>query len=199
MDNGNTTNIGGRVQFRKRALGTENSSDWKIISRMARIFGCSAEYKDSFGVTEEIAAKVSAYADINKKSVQEAGKNRKSISCVAGKAQALPTVSQPKGGFKLRVSPYLFAQDKILSASTPLKHHFKTSAIYMHEKDAADLSMKTGDDVLVVSAGVSVKAKVVVSNQCNPGGVVLQRVSDEQGVMSLASSDGLVSWVQITR
>ena len=140
---------------------------------MARIFGCSAEYKDSFGVTEEIAAKVSAYADINKKSVQEAGKNRKSISCVAGKAQALPTVSQPKGGFKLRVSPYLFAQDKILSASTPLKHHFKTSAIYMHEKDAAD--------------------------QCNPGGVVLQRVSDEQGVMSLASSDGLVSWVQITR
>lgn len=198
-DEGTTTNIGGRVQYRRRGLAANNPSDWKIISRMIQALGGSAEYKSSFDVTAEIAAKVSGYGEINKKSIQKIGKNRGAISCVGGKAQVVPPGQQPKGSLKLRISRYLFAHDKILDASTPLAHHFKTATVYLHEKDATDLRIKTGDDVVVTSGGASIKAKVVVSNKCNSGGVVMPGVSDDQRIMSLASDDGSVAWVQIAR
>jgi hypothetical protein len=44
-----------------------------------------------------------------------------------------------------------------------------------------------------------VKAEVRVSNRCNPGGAVVPKVSDEQGVMSLAEAGKAVSWVMIKK
>lgn len=198
-DEGSTTNIGGRVQCRSRGLTAENIPDWKIVSLMAKALGGDAEYKDSFGVTAEIAAKIPAYAEINKKSIRKNGKTRGSIGYAGGKAEAQPDEPQPKGALKLRICHFLFAKDKILNGASPLKHHFKEPFIQMHEKDAGSLGIKTGDSVLVTSGGASVRVKAMVSNQCNPGGVIMPKVSDCQGIMALAGDNGLIGWAQVTR
>jgi NADH-quinone oxidoreductase chain G len=198
-DDGTTTNIGGRVQYRRRGLSKESQPDWKIISAMARSLGDTADYKDSFCVTKEISEKVPAYGEINKKSIKMVGKNRGAISCTTGKPEAVSSDHQQNGALRLRVSYRLFAQDKILEASSPLSHHFKKTTIFLHEKDAISLRVKTGDGVSVISGDVAISAVAVVSNSCNPGGVILPKSSDDAGLMSLANNNGSVAWVLVKR
>ncbi|NIP99257.1 MAG: molybdopterin-dependent oxidoreductase, partial [Nitrospinaceae bacterium] len=38
-DEGTTTNIGGRVQYRRRGLNTTHPPDWKIVNWMAKALG----------------------------------------------------------------------------------------------------------------------------------------------------------------
>lgn len=200
-DEGTTTNIGGRVQYRKRALVTDKPSDWKIISKMAQALGDATVYKDFFNITSEISNKIPAYGEINKKSIKKNGKNRGAMPCVIGKLDAVPTVAQQEGALRLRVSNFLFARDKILNSTTPLSHHFKKASVHLHEKDAAKLGVKNGDNVFVAgtTSGVCVKSEVMVSNRCNPGGVVMPRVSDEESISSLESDNGSVAWVKVSR
>lgn len=198
-DAGTTTNIGGRVQCRRRGLLTESQADWKIISQMARTLGDTADYKESFDVTTEISANVPAYGEINKKSIAEIGRNRGAISCPANKADLVASNHQQNGALKLRISHRLFAQDKILDASSPLAHHFKKTTVLLHEKDAIALRVKSGDVVSVISGDVTLSAVAAVSNSGNPGSVILPKVSDDAGVMSLANDDGSIAWVLVKR
>lgn len=102
-------------------------------------------------------------------------------------------------GLVLRVASVLFSHDKILDAESPLAHQFQPSTVHLHETDAGALGVQEGDEVRVTGNGHEVKAEVRVSNRCNPGGVVLPKVSDEQGVMSLAEAGKALSRVTIRK
>jgi len=201
VDDGTTTNIGGRVQFRKGGLKTAHPADWKIISLMANTVneeGDGTNYITSFSVTDEIAKKVPGYAEISKKSIKKEGMTRVPVSGINGNgAEAEESASPNPGALKLRIANYLFAHDKILDATSVLAHQFKSSTVHLHEKDAKKLKLKNEDDVVVVSGGTQVEAQVEISNRCNPGGVVLPNISDEQGVWRLADNRDSVTWVEI--
>ncbi|MFQ5449755.1 MAG: NADH-quinone oxidoreductase subunit NuoG [Nitrospinaceae bacterium] len=198
-DEGTTTNIGGRVQLRKRGLNTVNPPDWKIVSWMAETLGGESRFLPSFSVTDEIAAKVPGYGEINKKSVKQVGKNRLAISRTPESGAESPDfpAGNNSGSLKLRIASYLFAHDKILDASSQLAHHFKPSTIHLNEEDAKILGLQNGDEVWIESGKAQVKAEVEISNRCNPGAVVVPRISDEQGVGGLVSGGGSADWVEI--
>ncbi len=193
-DDGTTTNIGGRVQFRKGGLKTTNAPDWKIISMMAKTLGDETDYITSFSVTDEIAKMVPGYGDISKKSIKKMGLARTAAQYQNGtKPDSAKSQPAKSDGLKLRIASYLFAHDKILDADSRLAHQFKPSTVHLHEDDAKKLGLKNGDDVIVVSGDTQVRAEVEISGKCNPGGVVLPRISDEQGVLGLAGADGISS------
>ena len=199
-DEGTTTNIGGRVQFRKGGLKSAHPPDWKIISMMAKTLDDESSYITSFSVTDEIAKKVPGYGEISKKSIKKEGMTRTSAQ---GSNGALPEAAKPNspngGSLKLRIANYLFAHDKILDASSTLAHQFKSSIVHLHDEDAKKLGLKNDDDVIVVSGGAEVKAQVEISSRCNPGGVVLPKISDEQGVWGLVDSQNDVTWVEVRK
>ena len=93
----------------------------------------------------------------------------------------------------------LFGHDKILDAESQLAHQFQPSTVHLHESDAGTLGVQEGDEVRVTGNGHEVRAEVRVSNRCNPGGVVLPKVSDEQGVWSLVEAGKAVSRVMIRK
>jgi predicted molibdopterin-dependent oxidoreductase YjgC len=200
-DEGTTTNIGGRVQYRKRGLNTSSAPDWKIISMMAKALGDETDYRTSFSVTDEIASKVPGYEGISKKSIKKLGQTRVQPAGTNGAGLALEDAGSngAGGSLRLRVATLLFAHDKILDASSKLAHHFQASTVHLHEEDAGKLGVAQDDEVNVVANGVEVKAQVVVSNRCNPGAVVLPRVSDEQGVLGLLNPNESVTWVEIRK
>ena len=199
-DGGTTTNVGGRVQYRKRGLNTKNPPDWKIVSKMISVLNEEpAEYSTSFGVTEELAGKVTGYGDISKKSIKKEGKNREQIAYTNGLvAQVEKPSAGKKGTLKLRISTCLFANDKILEEPCILAHQFKPPVVHLHETDAANLGLAEGNEAVLAANGTEVRAIVEVSNRCNPGAMVVPRVSDEQGVLGLAGS-GPVNWVEVRK
>jgi NADH-quinone oxidoreductase subunit G len=202
VDDGTTTNIGGRVQFRKGGLKTTHPPDWKIISLMAKALDEEDEtnYVTSFGITDEIAKKVPGYGEISKKSIKKEGMTRVSPESKNGTGVVAEESSPPKpDALKLRIANYLFAHDKILDATSTLAHHFKPSTVHMHSKDAKKLKLKNEDEVVVTAGGTEVSAQVEISNRCNPGGVVLPNISDEQGVWGLTDNRGGVTWVKIKK
>ena len=101
-------------------------------------------------------------------------------------------------GLKLRLATQLFARDKILSVSSPLAHHFLPSTVHVHENDAVKLGLADGDEALLSANGSEVRAKVEISNRCNPGAVVVPIVADDQGVQGLATA-GSVSWIEVKK
>ena len=101
-------------------------------------------------------------------------------------------------GLKLRVAMLLFSRDKILDTSSPLAHHFLPSTVHLHESDAVKLNLSDGDEVVLLASGSEVRALVKVSNRCNPGAVVVPKVSDDQGLLALARN-GPVSWVEVKK
>jgi len=198
-DEGTTTNIGGRVQYRKRGLNTNNPPDWKIISKMINSLSeKSIEYLTSFSVTEELSQTVPGYNEISKKSINKEGKTREKIEYTNGSIPEIQKIDSSEKGLKLRVAAQLFAKDKILDASSPLAHNFLSSTLCLHESDALKLDLSNGDQAVLTANGVDVEATVEVSNRCNPGAVVVPRVSDDQGLLRLARS-GSVSWVEVKK
>ena len=198
-DEGTTTNIGGRVQYRRRGLNTKNAPDWKVISRMINSLSEEPiDYLTSFSVTEEISGKVPGYGEISKKSVKKEGKPREVVASVNGSVPQVEKTGSSGQGLKLRVATQLFSRDKILSASSSLAHHFLPSTVHLHEGDAAKLGLTDGDEAVLSANGSEVRAKVEVSNRCNPGAIVVPIVSDDQGVQGLAGS-GSVSWVEVRK
>ena len=198
-DEGTTTNIGGRVQYRKRGLKTNNSPDWKIISKMINSLSEKPiEYLTSFSVTEELSQTVPGYSEISKKSIKREGKNREKIESENRVVPELGKIESSGQGLKLRIAEQLFANDKILDASSPLAHHFLPSTLCLHEKDALKLDLSNGDQAILEANGVEVKAIVEVSNRCNPGAVIVPRVSDDQGLLRLARSCS-VNWVEVKK
>jgi anaerobic selenocysteine-containing dehydrogenase len=99
----------------------------------------------------------------------------------------------------LRIANYLFAHDKILDASSKLAHHFKTSMAFLNEKDAGSMNVGDGDAVRVLGNGMEINAEVKVDNRCQAGGVVVPKISDEQGVNGLENLDGSPAWVSIEK
>ena len=99
---------------------------------------------------------------------------------------------------KLRIATKLFTKDKILDASSPLAHHFLPSTLYLNESDASKLKLSNGDQAVINANGVDVGATVEVSNKCNPGAVVVPKVSDDQRLLRLACG-GAVSWVEVKK
>ncbi|PIQ95690.1 MAG: NADH-quinone oxidoreductase, subunit G [Nitrospinae bacterium CG11_big_fil_rev_8_21_14_0_20_56_8] len=199
-DEGTTTNIGGRVQYRRRGLTTQNPPDWQIVSGMCAALGDETDYSSLFGVTREIAEKVESYAGIDKASIKDQGKNRVAPPWNGGPGpQKADASSAPKNGaLKLRVADYLFCNDKILDAHSDLKHHFKPSVVHMNRVDAERLGLHEGERVVLSAEPGVVTADVAVSDRCNPGGVIVPRVSDDQGVRSILQGGG-VSWVEIRK
>ena len=198
-DEGTTTNIGGRVQYRRRGLNTKSPPDWKIISRMINSLSEEPiEYLSSFSVTEELSKIVPGYSEINKKSIKKEGKTREAIAAINGSVPPLEKVDFSRQGLKLRVANQLFSKDKILDASSPLAHHFLPSIVYLNEIDASKLSLSGGDKVVLVANEAEVEAIVDISNRCNPGAVIVPKVSDEQGLLKLAQRES-VSWVEVKK
>ena len=189
------------MQFRKGGLKTTHPPDWKIISLMANALseeGDETNYITSFSVTDEIAKQVPGYGEISKKSIKKEGMSRVAPTSRNGAGSQAVESSPPNSeALKLRIANYLFAHDKILDASSVLAHHFKPSTVHLHKKDAKKLKLKNEDDVVVVAGGTEVAAQVEISDRCNPGGVVLPNISDEQGVWGLANDRDGVTWVEI--
>ena len=197
FDEGTTTNIGGRVQLRTKGLTANNPADWKIVSMIAKELGQETAPKDVYAVTAEIAEKVNGYREIKRSSIRKEGKNREALQSTNG-----APASEANGtgeGLVLRVANVLFSHDKILDAESKLAHQFQPSTVHLHENDAGSLGVKNGDEVRITGNGHEVKAEVRVSNWCNPGGVVIPKVSDEQGVMFLAEAGKAVSRVTIRK
>ncbi len=197
FDEGTTTNIGGRVQLRTKGLTAENPADWKIVSMMAKELGQEAAPKDVHAITAEIAEKVNGYQEIKRSAIRRQGKNREAVPSTNGAPALEGTLTG--NGLVLRVADVLFSHDKILDAESNLAHQFQPATVHLHESDASTFGVKEGDEVRVTGNGHEVRAEVRVSNRCNPGGVVLPKVSDEQGVMSLAEAGKAVSWVTIKK
>ena len=186
---------------RPNGLTSEHPQDWKLVALMLNELGDETVYKDVWAVTAEIAEKVSGYGEINRKAVRKIGVSRSAIGYSNGTMPELDDqpVTASSDSLKLRIVQYLFAHDKILDAESKLAHQFKPSTIHLHESDASMLGVKAGDEVTVTANGSEVKAEVAIDNRCNPGGVVLPRISDEQGVMNLVASGQPVSWVKIKK
>ena len=198
-DEGTTTNIGGRVQYRRRGLNTKNPPDWKIISKMINsLSGEPIEYLTSFSVTEELSKKVVGYGEITKKAIKKEGKIRQTVASVNRPVQQLEKIASSGQGLKLRISTLLFSRDKILDSSSALAHHFLPSTAHLHEDDAVRLGLSNGDEALLIANGVEVEAIVEVSNRCNPGAIVVPKVADDQGLLGLVGSEP-VSWVEVKK
>ena len=199
-DEGTTTNVGGRVQYRKRGLNAKSPPDWKIVSKMiSALSEDPAEYATSFGVTDELADKVPGYGDISKKSIEKEGENRERVASTNGLvAQVEKPSAGEKGTLKLRISTCLFANDKILEETCALAHQFKSPIVHLHETDAAELGLTEGNEAVLAANGAEVRVIVEVSNRCNPGAMVVPRVSDEQGVLGLTGS-GSANWVEVRK
>ena len=197
FDEGTTTNIGGRVQLRTKGLTADNPADWKIVSFIAKELGQETTPKDVHAITAEIAEKVNGYQEIKRSAIRKEGKNRMVVPSANGATASEGT--HTGNGLVLRVADVLFSHDKILDAESNLAHQFQPSTVHLHANDAGELGVQEGDEVRVTGNGHEVKAEVRVSNRCNPGGVVLPKVSDEQGVMSLAEAGKAVNWVTIQK
>ena len=200
-DEGTTTNIGGRVQARQKALETTQAPDWKIINLMLNVLGDETDYRKVSDVTEEIAVNVPGYQEISKRSVGKTGCNRESIASAEESVSGKPVQADTgkDGSLRLRVATFLFAHDKILDASSKLAHHFQPSTAHLNEKDAHRLGIQDGDTVLLSAENVNLEATAKVNNRCQSGGVVVPRVSDEQGVNGLIGADGGTAWVQVRK
>lgn len=200
-DEGTTTNIGGRVQARKKALETEQVQDWKMINLMLNALGDETEYRKVSDVTEEIAKKVPGYQNISKRAVGKTGSNREPIvsNDEADLENPVQVNTGKSGSFRLRVAAFLFDHGKILDASSKLAHHFQPSTVHLNEEDAKGLGIKDGDTVLVSAENARLEAAAKVDSRCQSGGVVVPRVSDEQAVNSLIGSDCQPAWVEVRK
>ena len=197
FDEGTTTSVGGRVQLRTRGLHTETPQDVRILTRVLKALEADANYKDATDVLKEIAEKIPAYSGITRKAIRKTGQNRGTIHAAGGSAVEPQNAGTNGEGLTLRVTDVLFRHDKVLDAESPLAHQFQQSTVQMHPDDAEALGLKDGARVRVTANGAFVEARVAVSGKCNPGSVVMPRVSDEQNLNHLLTP-GALARVTIT-
>ena len=199
FDEGTTTNIGGRVQARKKALDSNSIADWKLISVMLKRLGDETDYSRVAKVLDEISKKVPGYQEINSRLVGKLGCNREQVASEAVSPGNLKSAGSSKGKLRLRLVTYLFAHDKILDASSKLAHHFKSSSAFLNAADAGNLGVADGDVIRLSGNGIEIDAELTIDNRCMAGGVVLPKVSDEQGINGLLNLDGSPAWVEIKK
>jgi len=199
FDEGTTTNIGGRVQARKKALDSNGIADWKLISVMLKRLGDETDYSRVAKVLDEISKKVPGYQEINSRLVGKLGCNREQVASEAVSPGNLKSAGSSKGKLRLRLVTYLFAHDKILDASSKLAHHFKPSSAFLNEADARNLGVADGDVIRLSGNGIEIDAELTIDNRCMAGGIVVPKVSDEQGVNGLLNLDGSPAWVDIKK
>ena len=199
FDEGTTTNIGGRVQARKKALDSNSIADWKLISVMLKRLGDETDYSRVAKVLDEISKKVPGYQEINSRLVGKLGCNREQVSNEEVSPGNGKSTQNSDGKLRLRLATYLFAHDKILDASSTLAHHFKSSSAFLNEADAKNLGIANGDIIRLSGNGIEIDAELTVDNRCMAGGVVMPKVSDEQGINGLLKLDGSPTWVDIKK
>ena len=199
FDEGTTTNIGGRVQCRRTALETNNISDWKLVNVMLKKLGDETNYSRVAKVLGEISKKVPGYQEIDIRLVGNLGCNREKVTDEETSFENIVGSKKSNGNLKLRVATYLFSHDKVLDASSMLAHHFKPSSAFLHESDAANIGVSDGDQVLLCANGIEIEAEVIVDNRCEAGGVVVPKISDEQGINGLANLDGKTVWLDVKK
>jgi len=199
FDEGTTTNIGGRVQARKKALDSNGIADWKLISVMLKRLGDETDYSRVAKVLDEISKKVPGYQEINSRLVGKLGCNREQVVSEAVSPGNLRSAGSSKGKLRLRLVTYLFAHDKILDASSKLAHHFKSSSAFLNEADARNLGVADGDVIRLSGNGIEIDAELTIDNRCMAGGIVVPKVSDEQGINGLLNLDGSPAWVDIKK
>jgi predicted molibdopterin-dependent oxidoreductase YjgC len=197
FDEGTTTNIGGRVQARRKALDTDHIADWKLIRVMLKTLGDETDYPRAAKVLDEISKKVPGYQEVSSREVGKLGLNRVKVS--DAEASIGNASADNNGKLRLRIATYLFAHDKILDASSRLAHHFKPSTVFLNEKDAGSMKVNEGDAIRLFGNGVEINAEVKIDNRCLAGGVVVPKISDEQGLNGLTSLDGSAAWVDIEK
>ena len=130
--------------------------------------------------------------------VGKLGCNREQVSSDAVSPGNGKSAKSSDGKLKLRWVTYLFPQDKILDASSKLAHHFKSSSAFLNEADAKNLGVANGDVIRLSGNGTEIDAELTVDNRCMDGGVVVPKVSDEQGINGLLKLDGS-TWVDIKK
>jgi len=190
-DEGTTTNIGGRVQLRRGGLKTANAPDWKLIAMMIRNLDENApDYASALAVTAEIAEKVPGYGEVTRAALKKEGKTRSSSA--SAPASAAAPEGRNRAGLRLRIAHRLFQQDALLDPESQLSHQFEAATAHLNEADAKKLGIASGDTVVLAAEGSEVRAEAVVSNRVNAGGVLVPRVSDEQGLLALAGKSGAV-------
>ena len=199
FDEGTTTNIGGRVQARKKALDSNSIADWKLISVMLKRLGDETDYSRVAKVLDEISKKVPGYQEINSRLVGKLGCNREQVSNEEVSPGNGKSAQSSDGKLRLRLATYLFAHDKILDASSTLAHHFKSSSAFLNEADAKNLGITNGDIIRLSGNGIEIDAELTVDNRCMAGGLVMPKVSDEQGINGLLKLDGSPTWVDIKK
>ncbi len=199
FDEGTTTNIGGRVQARNKALDSNSIADWKLISVMLKRLGDETDYSRVAKVLDEISKKVPGYQEINSRLVGKLGCNREQVSNEEVSLGNGKSAQSSDGKLRLRLATYLFAHDKILDASSTLAHHFKSSSAFLNEADAKNLGIANGDIIRLSGNGIEIDAELTVDNRCMAGGVVMPKVSDEQGINGLLKLDGSPTWVDIKK
>ena len=201
FDEGTTTNIGGRVQLRRKAMNPRNPPDWKVVAMIANAMGDETRYANVADILKEMSEKVPGYSEIKMGAIRKEGKNRLPVMLNGAsspeKVPAMEKVSD--GSLRLRVADYLFRHDKMLDASSPLAHKMKPSTVYLHASDAEQLGVSNGDQVKIKAGDEEISAEAAVTNRCNPGGVVAPNISDEQGIMALVSSEDAVTRVRIEK
>jgi NADH-quinone oxidoreductase subunit G len=164
---------------------------------MLKTLGDETDYPRAAKVLDEISKKVPGYAEITARGVGKLGLNREKVSCEEvsiGNASV-----ESNGKLRLRITNYLFAHDKILDASSNLAHHFKASTVFLNEKDAGSMNLGDGDAARILGNGMELSAEVKVDSRCREGGVVVPKISDEQGVNGLGNVDGSPAWVNIEK
>ncbi len=185
FDEGTTTNIGGRVQYRRKGLKAESFPDWRILAKLLSGFEIEAKYLDSFTVTAEIAKKVPGSEEIRRGSIQKEGKNRPVQASVNGKTPEVNSTKSSGDGFKLRVAEKLFSKNKILESDSALAHHFSEPKAILNSVDAEKLGIKPGDRVKVSAGDRNISAEATVEDNCNPGAVIVSNAGDEYRVLAL--------------
>jgi predicted molibdopterin-dependent oxidoreductase YjgC len=199
FDEGTTTNIGGRVQYRRTALETNNISDWKLVNVMLKKLGDETNYSRVAKVLDEISDKVPGYQEVNSRLVGKLGLNREKVLSKETSPENVGESKKNSSKFRLRIATYLFSHDKVLDASSKLAHHFKTSSAFLHESDAANIGVCDGDKIRLYANEMEIEAEVLVDNRCTAGGVVVPKISDEQGINGLANLDGRPVWLDIKK
>ena len=180
-------------------METNNISDWKLVNVMLKTLGIETNYSRVAKVLDEISEKVPGYQEINSRLVGSLGCNREKVLDEATSPENVVGSKITKGKLRLRVATYLFSHDKVLDASSTLAHHFKPSAAFLHESDAKKIGVSNGDKVRLYANEIELEAEVVLENRCEAGGVVVPKISDEQGVNGLASLDGKPVWLDIKK
>ena len=68
-----------------------------------------------------------------------------------------------------------------------------------NNKDYSGFTKNFSAQMLYGANEIEIEAEVIVDNRCEAGGVVVPKISDEQGINGLANLDGKPVWLDVKK